>query len=71
MARSLAWRRLVDVVDGVLDAGHVLAGEAERVDAGEPDGEEDGVEVLAQLAEGELAAEHLAGLDLDAADARG
>ena len=57
-----------DVIDRILDAGHVLAGEAERIDAAEADGEEDGVEVLPELAEGELAAEHLAGLDVDAAD---
>ncbi len=41
-----------DVVDGVLDAGNVLVGEAEGVDAGKADAEEDRVEILAAARRG-------------------
>ena len=70
VVRRLAQPR--DEVDRVDDAvERVLAGEAERVDAGEADAEEHRVEVLPQVGEVEVAPERPAGLDLDAADRRG
>ncbi len=57
-----------DVSDRVGDAGCVLVRQSEGVDACKTQSEEYGVKVLTQLGDGEIAAELLAGLDIDAAD---
>ena len=49
-------------------AGHVLAFEGQRVDAGQSHAEEHRVEILPQLRQRDVAAERLAVLDADTAD---
>src|SRR5690606_5123129 len=66
LIRGLAKRG--DEVDGILDAGKVFALDAEAVDAGKAHAEKDGVEIGGEFAEREIATEHLAGADFDAAD---
>ncbi len=57
-----------NVGDRVGDAFDLFFRQSEGVDAGKAETEEDGVEVVAKLVDGEIAAELLADLDADTAD---